>query len=63
MPDVMENGTETTAVLDCVYDIEESDRDSLEVKWYFRHDPSPVYQWIPPQQPQVKTKYLHILHY
>ncbi|XP_040568122.1 uncharacterized protein [Lepeophtheirus salmonis] len=53
VPDVIENGTETSAVLDCVYDLNEEDIDFLEVKWYFRYNQTPIYQWIPPQSPQV----------
>ena len=50
------SGTVSSTVLDCVYNYTEADRNSLEVKWYFRHNPSPVYQWIPPGAPQVLSQ-------
>ena len=53
VPETFLSGTVSSAVLDCVYNFTEADRDSLEVKWYFRHNPSPIYQWIPPGTPQV----------
>jgi len=55
-PDTLENGTESSAVLDCVYNFTEQDRDSLEVKWYWRHGLHPIYQWLPPNSPQVLDK-------
>ena len=30
-------------------------QDTLEVKWYFRYDPTPIYQWVPPFPPQVNA--------
>ena len=29
------------------------DSGSLEVKWYWRHGLQPIYQWLPPNPPQV----------
>jgi len=56
VPDTVENGTESSAVLDCVYNFTEQDRASLEVKWYWRHGLHPIYQWLPPNPPQVLDK-------
>jgi len=53
VPELMKNGSVEGAVLDCVYNYTDKEKDSLEVKWYFRHDPTPIYQWLPPQLPQV----------
>ena len=40
-------------ILDCDYTLHQEDVDSLEVKWYFRHEARPFYQWIPPNPPQI----------
>jgi len=56
VPDTLENGTESSAVLDCVYNYTEQDRASLEVKWYWRRGLHPIYQWLPPNPPQVLDK-------
>ena len=53
VPDVIKNGTESYAIVDCDYMIDERDKETLEVKWYFRHDPTPIYTWVPPHLPQV----------
>ena len=52
-PDVIKNGTKDYAIVDCDYMIDERDKETLEVKWYFRHDPTPIYTWVPPNLPQV----------
>lgn len=48
MPERIENGTHESIVLDCIYSLDES-RDNLKlvVKWFFKDDPVPIYQWIP----------------
>jgi len=53
-PDVVENGTESSAIVDCEYLLEDRDINTFELKWYFRFDPTPIYTWIPPNPPQVK---------
>ena len=55
VPDPMANGSVDTALLDCDYTLEDRDKETLEVKWYFKHNPSPIYQWIPPNPPQVSS--------
>jgi len=57
VPETFLSGTVSSTVLDCVYNYTKEDRDSLEVKWYFRHNPSPVYQWLPPGSPQVLSEH------
>ena len=48
MPERVENGTRDSIILDCVYSLDEAnDKYKLVVKWFFRDDPVPVYQWIP----------------
>ena len=42
-----------SALVDCDFTYEERDLQSLELKWYFRHDPKPIYTWVPPAAPQV----------
>ena len=50
----VEKGTTKDVVLDCPYDVtSDEDASGLAVKWYFENDTSPVYQWIPGNQPQV----------
>ena len=36
VPDPFQEGSKSSVLLDCVYNYEVEDRDSLEVKWYFR---------------------------
>ncbi|XP_063885394.1 uncharacterized protein LOC135113750 [Scylla paramamosain] len=48
------NGSQSQLVLDCKYDFtDEYEKNGLVVKWYFKRKPFPVYQWIPPNKPQV----------
>jgi len=53
VPDLLKNGSDEAAILDCVYNYEEREKDSLEIKWYFRNELLPIYQWLPPKKPQV----------
>lgn len=54
VPPVVQNGTKSSIVLDCDYDFEDkSDRQGLVVKWYFKNNPTPVYQWIVGNKPQA----------
>jgi len=53
VPPTLENGSQSSAVLDCVYNYTQQDSGSLEVKWYWRHGLQPIYQWLPPNPPQV----------
>lgn len=56
VPPTLENGTDSSAVLDCVYNYTQQDLGSLEVKWYWRHGLHPIYQWLPPAKPQVLSE-------
>ena len=57
VPNVVENGSEPAVVLDCDYVIEKSDSLSgLVVQWFLNGIAHPVYQWIPPAQPQDAGK-------
>ncbi|KAM7314145.1 uncharacterized protein ISCGN_003930 [Ixodes scapularis] len=46
VPKWVENGTEDSVVLDCVYSVAQDDQ-QLVVKWFLNDDPQPIYQWIP----------------
>ncbi|CAN7939159.1 unnamed protein product, partial [Ixodes hexagonus] len=46
VPKWVENGTEDSVVLDCVYSVAKDDQ-QLVVKWFLNDDPQPIYQWIP----------------
>ena len=55
-PDMVKNGTVINGVnnvIDCSYIIDPRDEETFELKWYFRHDPTPIYTWVPPNRPQV----------
>ena len=60
VPEAMQNDSVDYAILDCDYSLDERDKDSLEVKWYFRYDPTPIYQWVPPNDPQVIANILSV---
>lgn len=47
VPERVENGTEESVILDCIYSFDEDDDKQLVVKWFFNDDPEPIYQWIP----------------
>ncbi|XP_065344438.1 selection and upkeep of intraepithelial T-cells protein 2-like isoform X2 [Cloeon dipterum] len=52
-PQMIQNGSEASVVLDCDYKLSDSESaDGLVVKWFFNNEPSPVYQWIPSKKPQ-----------
>ncbi|KAL3176340.1 hypothetical protein MRX96_010528 [Rhipicephalus microplus] len=42
----VQNGTEDSVVLDCVYNANRED-EHLVIKWFLNDDPQPIYQWIP----------------
>lgn len=50
VPEVVQNGSEPSVILDCDYTFE--NQNGLVVKWFFNNNPSPVYQWIPNKKPQ-----------
>ena len=56
VPEPFREGSRSSVLLDCVYNYTMEDRDSLEVKWYFRQGLNPIYQWVPPNPPQVSKQ-------
>lgn len=46
VPKYIENGTHDSIVLDCEYTLDPNEDPGLVVKWFFREDPEPIYQWI-----------------
>ena len=52
VPQVIQNGTLNSVILDCPYTLEEKEKDSLVLKWYLNSHTVPIYQWIPPSHPQ-----------
>ena len=51
----MESGKKNHVILDCDYDISsESEGQQVDVKWFFRNDPEPFFQWLPGRAPQAK---------
>ena len=55
VPAVIQNGTVDHVVLDCPYTLEPGERDGIVLKWYLNSNTVPIYQWIPPSHPQVRT--------
>ena len=47
MPRYVENGTEDSVILDCIYTLDKTEDKNLVVKWFLNDDPEPIYQWIP----------------
>lgn len=46
MPKYVENGTEDSIVLDCIYTYDEEEDRNLVIKWFLNDDREPIYQWI-----------------
>ena len=53
VPRLIQNGTVEYVILDCDYTLDEAERPGLVVKWFFKDEQSPVYQWIPNQRPKA----------
>lgn len=53
VPSEVESGTAPYVILDCDYDLAESESHQVDVKWFFRDDPQPFYQWLPGRPPQA----------
>ncbi|XP_071532341.1 uncharacterized protein [Panulirus ornatus] len=53
VPDVIQNGSRSSVVLDCVYRYENYEQEGLVVKWFWNHEPEAVYQWIPGKRPEA----------
>jgi len=53
VPSEVESGSVPFVILDCDYDLAESESNQVDVKWFFRDDPQPFYQWLPGRPPQA----------
>ena len=53
VPSEVESGSVPFVILDCDYDLAESENNQVDVKWFFRDDPQPFYQWLPGRPPQA----------
>jgi hypothetical protein len=45
IPKYVENGTEESVVLDCIYTFDPEEDMFLVVKWFLNDEPEPIYQW------------------
>ena len=50
---MIESGSEPHVILDCDYDLRETEGTQVDVKWFFRDDPQPFFQWLPGRPPQT----------
>ena len=48
---MVQNGTVTHVILDCIYGLNHSEKDGMILKWYFNG--KTIFQWIPPSKPKV----------
>ncbi|KAK8723130.1 hypothetical protein OTU49_011856, partial [Cherax quadricarinatus] len=53
VPEVIQNGSRSSVVLDCAYRYERYEQDGLVVKWFWNNEPEAVYQWIPGKNPEA----------
>jgi len=53
VPQMIESGSEPHVVLDCDYDLRDSEGTQVDVKWFFGDDPQPFFQWLPGRPPQA----------
>lgn len=56
VPSVLESGSRPYVILDCDYDLSDSEGHQVDVKWFFGSDPQPFYQWLPGRPPQTIGK-------
>ena len=63
VPRMIESGSQSHVILDCDYDLRETEGNQMDLKWYFRDDPQPFFQWLPGRPPQTIGKYRRILGY
>ena len=53
VPQVVEDGSQSSVILDCEYSLRSSDkRSELVVQWYFQNGTTPVYQ-VRPETTQI----------
>lgn len=53
VPTVIESGSRPHVILDCDYDLRETEGAQVDIKWFFRDDPQPFFQWLPGRDPQT----------
>lgn len=53
VPRMIESGSASHVILDCDYDLRETEGTQVDVKWFFRDDPQPFFQWLPGRPPQT----------
>ena len=53
VPTAIESGSQSHVILDCDYDLSDSEGGQVDVKWFFRDDPQPFFQWLPGRPPQA----------
>ena len=54
VPESVESGSQSHVILDCDYDLRDSTEGlQVDVKWFFRDDPQPFFQWLPGRPPQT----------
>nr|XP_045608701.1 uncharacterized protein LOC123764709 isoform X1 [Procambarus clarkii] len=53
VPEVIQNGSRSSVVLDCAYRYERYEQEGLVVKWFWNNEPEAVYQWIPGKMPEA----------
>lgn len=53
VPRMVESGSQPHVILDCDYDLRDTEGTQVDVKWYFRDDPQPFFQWLPGRNPQT----------
>ena len=58
VPTMVQNGTVTHVILDCIYGLNHSEKDGMILKWYFNG--KTIFQWIPPSKPKVPNIHCHI---
>ena len=47
VPELVELTSNRDILLDCDFDYEESEKQQLDIKWYFNDDPTPFFFWVP----------------
>ena len=56
---MIESGSRHHVILDCDYDLRETEGTQVDVKWFFRDDPQPFFQWLPGRPPQTIGDLFH----
>ena len=57
---MVESGSKPHVILDCDYDLSDTTEGyQVDVKWFFRDDPQPFFQWLPGHRPQTIGDIFH----